>query len=309
MGHLGRFRIGVGLTQHHQRAVGRRRPHPIQRRHAHQGIGGSHPPQPQVSPLHRLDLLPHRQAGFGRDRTGSKAPVPLHLSAVLGVCHNAIAGQQLGQATGLTPPHGIGLAREREGARPLPPDLTGDQMQIDDPRHGGGALAALVHPHGPETEHSCRSCPPLGQLAQIGFADPTEITHPLRRPGLPERRQFFKALRVGSHEALVDRRGLQQQVAHAVQEHQIRAGAKRQVQISGITGGRSPGIHHHQTQGLPVFALALQQPLKQHRMAVGRIGADQHHQVSHIEIVVAAGRAIGAEAAGIAGHGRTHAQA
>ena len=114
---------------------------------------------------------------------------------------------------------------------------------------------------------------------------------------------------MGSYEALVDRRGLQQQVAHAVQQRQIGAGAKRQVQISGIAGGRGAGVHHRQPQGLPVFALALQQPLKQHRMALGRVGADQHHQVGCIEIVVATGRTIGAEAAGIAGHRRAHAQA
>ena len=79
------------------------------------------------------------------------------------------------------------------------------------------------------------------------------------------------------------------------------------MQIGGIAGGGGARIHHHQARPFPL-APALEQPLEQHRMALGRIGADQQHQIGQIEVVVAAGRAIGAEAAGIAGHRRTHAQ-
>ena len=63
MGHLGGFGAGIGLAQHHQRAVQRRGPHPIQRRQAHQWVGGRHPPEVEFSPFHRLHLVPHRQAG------------------------------------------------------------------------------------------------------------------------------------------------------------------------------------------------------------------------------------------------------
>ena len=43
-------------------------------------------------------------------------------------------------------------------------------------------------------------------------------------------------------------------------------------------------------------------------MAFGCVGAHQHHQLGGIEVVVAAGGAVGAEAAAVAHHGRTHAQ-
>ena len=43
-------------------------------------------------------------------------------------------------------------------------------------------------------------------------------------------------------------------------------------------------------------------------MALGRVGADQQHQIGEIQIVVAAGRSIGAQAAAVAGDGRAHAQ-
>ena len=43
-------------------------------------------------------------------------------------------------------------------------------------------------------------------------------------------------------------------------------------------------------------------------MAVGRVGTNQHYQIGQIEIVVTAGRAIGAQAAGVSRHRRTHAE-
>ena len=43
-------------------------------------------------------------------------------------------------------------------------------------------------------------------------------------------------------------------------------------------------------------------------MALRRVGADQDNEVGGIEIVVTTGRAIGAKAAAVAGHRRTHAK-
>ena len=309
VGYVRRFSTGISLTENHKRAIGGGSTHPIQGRHAHQRISGGHPPQPQLTALHRLDLIPHRQAWSRGDRAGPKPPVALHLSAVLGVSHEAIARQQLSQTPGLTAAHRIGLTGEREGAGSGTADLGSGQMQVDDPGHGGRSLAALVHPHRPEAEHPGSLCPPLSQLAQIGFGDATEIAHPLRRPLLPQLLELGKSFGVGLDEGRIDGLQLQQQMTDALEQHQIGAWTNRQMQVRRIRGGRGPWIHHHQPQSLILLALAFQQPLKQHRVAVGRVGADQEDQIGMVEVVVTTGRAIGSEAAGISGHRRTHAQA
>ena len=43
-------------------------------------------------------------------------------------------------------------------------------------------------------------------------------------------------------------------------------------------------------------------------MAFGGVGADQEGHAAMVEVLIAAGRAIGAEAAGVSGHGGAHAQ-
>ena len=98
-------------------------------------------------------------------------------------------------------------------------------------------------------------------------------------------------------------------MGQAVHQHQVGAGANRQVQVGRVAGGRLPGIHHYDRDAAGLAPFALQQPLKQHRMALRRVGADQEGHGAVVEILVAAGGAIGAEAAGIARHCRTHAQA
>ncbi len=48
---------------------------------------------------------------------------------------------------------------------------------------------------------------------------------------------------------------------------------------------------------------------KQHRMAPGRIGADQHQQIGFVEILIAAGHGVGAEGAAlVAGDRGGHAE-
>ena len=95
---------------------------------------------------------------------------------------------------------------------------------------------------------------------------------------------------------------------HAVQQGQIRAGSDRQMEVGGGGGRGGAGVDHHDAHGAGIPFAALQQPLEEHRMAFGGVGADQQHAIGQVEVVVAAGRAIGTEAAAIGGDGRAHAQ-
>ena len=232
----------------------------------------------------------------------------LHLGPVRWITRGAVAGQELGQATHLAATHGIGLAGERKGSGAGAADLAAHQVQVADPGHGGAALAALVHPHRPKAEHRLAGDPPVGQLAQVGLGDAAHRRRPRRLPGPPEGLQLGETLGVGCHADPIHTVMLKQQVAQAAEQGQVGAGGDRQVQVGGIAGSGGARIHHHQARPIPL-APALKQPLEQHRMALSRVGADQQHQIGQIEVVVAAGRAIGAEAAGIAGHRRTHAEA
>ena len=75
----------------------------------------------------------------------------------------------------------------------------------------------------------------------------------------------------------------------------------------GISGGIGPAwIDHDDARA--ALLLVGEHALKQHRMAPGRVGADQHQQIGLVEVLVAAGHGVGAEGAAMAGDGRGHAQ-
>ena len=60
-------------------------------------------------------------------------------------------------------------------------------------------------------------------------------------------------------------------------------------------------IDHHDAGAAAL--LVDEHALIQHRMAPGRVGADQHQQIRLVEILVAAGHRVGAECAAVAGDG------
>ena len=80
---MGGFGIGVGLTHHDQRTLAHGSFHPVQIRHADEGIGCGHPPEVDLAPLHRFDLLPSGKTGCGRDAAGWKLPSLLNVLPML----------------------------------------------------------------------------------------------------------------------------------------------------------------------------------------------------------------------------------
>ena len=131
VGVMGGFGIGVGITDHHQRAVAQRCLEPVQLGHAHQRVGGRYPPKIKVTALHRLHLVASSQARLSCNRSRLKAPGPLNLSAVVGIAYQPITGQQMGQTTGFAATHGVGLAGQGKRSSSGMADLTGEQMQVD----------------------------------------------------------------------------------------------------------------------------------------------------------------------------------
>ena len=252
--------------------------------------------------------MPYRQARAGIDRTRRQAPGLLHLGPVAGIGHGAVAGQELGQSTRLPAAHGIRLAGEGERPGTGPADLAAEQVEVDQPADRGSAFSALIQTHRPEAEHRRRARPDLGKGMQLLFGNPADGGGALRSPGLHMGREGLEPLGGRLHEGPIEGTGAQEQMRHAVQQGQIRAGSDRQMEVGGGGGRGGARVDHHKAHGPGVPFAALQQPLEKHRMTIGGIGADQQHAIGQVEVVVAAGRAIGTEAAAVGGDGRAHAQ-
>ena len=74
--------------------------------------------------------------------------------------------------------------------------------------------------------------------------------------------------------------------------------------IVGDLGCVGPArVDHNDGESLGIALLPFQQALKQHRMTLGGVGADQEGHRAVIKIFVTAGRTVGAEAPGVAGYG------
>ena len=95
---------------------------------------------------------------------------------------------------------------------------------------------------------------------------------------------------------------------HQQPAEQRRIGARLQSQEQiVIADGIGPArIDHHDARA--ALLLVGEHALVQHRMAPGRVGADQHQKIGLVEIFIAARHRVGAERAAVAGDRRGHAQ-
>ena len=299
---MGGFGICVGVTDHHQRAVAQRCLEPVQLRHTHQRVGGRYPPKIKLTTLHRLHLLASSQARLSRNRSKLKTPGPLNLSAVVGIAHQPITRQQMGQTTGFAATHGVGLAGQGKRSSSGMADLTSEQMQVDQTANDCRALTALVDAHRPQTQNRWLAAPQPGDRPELLFSDAASLSNAPRCPGLHRLGKRCKALGGLIDEISIEASLFEDQSRQSMQQHQVCPWCNRQVMVSDLGGFRRPWIHHHNREALGIFLFALQQTLKQHWMAFRGVGANQKGHRTVIEILVTARRAIGTKAAGIASH-------
>ncbi len=86
----------------------------------------------------------------------------------------------------------------------------------------------------------------------------------------------------------------------------VGAGLQAEEQLGVFGGVGAARIDHDHARAARL--LVGHHALEQHRMAPRCVGADQHQQIGFVEILVAAGHGVGAEAAAMSRHGGRHAQ-
>ena len=113
--------------------------------------------------------------------------------------------------------------------------------------------------------------------------------------------QVVEAVDVAAHRVEVDEVLLQQHGEHAVEQGDVAPGPDRQVGVGDHRRLGHPGVDDdHRGTGRPRH-----HPRHEQRVVVGHVGAPQHEDVGQRQVVVAAGRAVGAEAELVAGHRAT----
>jgi len=94
----------------------------------------------------------------------------------------------------------------------------------------------------------------------------------------------------------------------AEKQRHVSAGRDGQMQVRDLARRRATRIDiDDERAAAPLFARR-RQALKQHRVAPGEVGADQHDEIGLLEIFVDARHDVGAEGAAMAGDGGRHAE-
>ena len=220
-----------------------------------------------------------------------------------------VRGQHVGEAADLAPAHGVGLAGERERPRARLADAPGGQVAIDDGVDLVGALRRLVHA--------------LRVAADDALASPSTSDRTSRRPRLASpvaRATAGDAAALGARRR--ERRGESLRVivdeARSIAPRSASQTSRPFQSCASVPGlidrcRSAPSLVAVRrgsmlTTRTPRSAARHLDALVQHRMAPGRVGADQHHEVGELQVLVALRHDVGAERAAMPGHRRGHAQ-
>ena len=158
-------------------------------------------------------------------------------------------------------------------------------------------------------DHARRARPPAIEASRCrSRSRPRAARNGVERRGqLRARRSAAgEALRVLADEGRVDRPRSASQHQQPVPEHAVGAGPDGEMQVGAFAGGGAARIDVDDAHA--ALGPRRLDALVQHRVAPGRVGADQHHEVGELQVVVALRHDVGAEGAAMPGHRRGHAQ-
>jgi hypothetical protein len=123
--------------------------------------------------------------------------------------------------------------------------------------------------------------------------DAADLSYSIGRIVVEKHVQFIPALGSRGDEARIQFPGIAYQAKQPVHQREIGSWFDREMNVGHFRGGGAARIDHD------AFRLAAPEPLdhaiERHRMAVGRVGADEEKRVGEFDIGVATGRAVAAE--------------
>ncbi len=279
-------------------------------------VGARDPERADFSVGGGLEHL-HRRPARGGGYLGH-APERGHLGAVRGVRQVAVGGEQVGQPPHLPPPHGVGLAGERERARTGTPDLPAGQVQVDEGRVLVGAAAALVEALAVEAQRrgagtagggfSLAQREPARGRGELHLGDAADLGHPRGRAVAHGGLECLEARGVrrdvaGIHPALPEH-----EVQHAVAEHDVGAGQDGQVQVGHRRRFGAARVGHDDLQARVRGPRVLDAP-EEDGVRPGRVAARDEQALRQREVFIAGRRCVRAQRGLVARDGAAHAQA
>ena len=181
-------------------------------------------------------------------------------------------------------------------------------MQVDQRAVLGATGRGLVEAHAPQREKGRRLADQCGGAAQVGHIDAAQTRHFARRVVGRQAAQGLEAFGVSVDIGRVVVAVGQQQVQQAVEQRHIGAWGDGQVQVGQLAGVGAPWVDDDDRH-LGPRRLGRFQATEQDRMRVGHVAAGDQQAVGLLDILVAAGRGVGTQAALVADHRRAHAQA
>ena len=284
---LQRVANGVGVRQRHRR------------------IGAHHPQRLDLAARDRLEHLDRLQPLMGGD--ARRLPEPAHAIDVRRRKAH-MGGELVGEPADLAAAHRIGLPGQRERRRARLADPPGREMAIDDGVDLVGALRRLVDALRIQRDHARRIGKHLEERRDVllGEAGRQRGGADAAGDAARARDRVVEAGGVALDVVAIERAVVGEVHQQPAEQRGIGARLQPQEQIVIADGIGPARIDHHDARA--ALLLVGEHALVQHRMAPGRVGADQHQQIGLVEIFIAARHRVGAERAAMAGDRRGHAE-
>ena len=270
----------------------------IRIRQRYRGVGADHPQRLDLAARDRLEHLDGLEPFMGGDPW--RLPEPAHAIDIRR--RERHMGRKLvGEPADLAAAHRIGLSGQREWRGTHLADPPRREMAIEDGVDLVGALRRLVDALRIHRDHARRVGEHLEEgrdilLGQAGRQrGGTDTAGHAPRP----RHRILEAGGVAFDIIAIERAIVGEVHQQAAEQRCIRSGFEAQEQIVLADRVGPARINHHHAGA--ALLLVGQHALVEHRMAPGRVGADQHQQISLVEILITARHGISTKGAAVTG--------
>ena len=286
------------LGNHEQFELLQRLANAVGVRQRHRRIGAHHPQRLDLAARDGLEHLHRLQPFMGGD--ARRLPEPAHAIDV-GRRKAHVGGELVGEPADLAAAHRIGLPGQRKRRRAGLADPPRREMAIEDGVDLVGALRRLVDALRIQRDDTRRVRKHLEEARDIRSDRPVASAVAPTLPAMlrARRERVVEAGGVERDVVVIERAVVGEMHQQPAEQRGIGAGLQPQEQIVVADGIGPARIDHDHARA--ALLLVGEHALVQHRMAPGRVGADQHQKIGLVEIFIAARHRVGAEGAAVAG--------